>query len=646
MSFLQQIFNSADLSPHGVCLLWQPGLIWLHVVSDALIGLAYYSIPLALTVFVLRRRDLQFGWLFWLFGAFILACGTTHFMSIWTLWHPDYGIEGILKALTALLSIGTAAILWPLLPRGLALPSAASLEKQVLAREAALVQLQDSEDLYRELYNRTPGLLFSTDERGRIMEVSDDLLQLLGYQREEMVGRSAAHFMSPAAAELMRTALWSQFLATGELREIDLQFTRADNTVVETLLSARVQNDADGQFQRVYAVLVDITARRAAEQALAEEIEARNRMREMLHQSQKMEAVGQLTGGVAHDFNNLLTAVNGNLDLLRSRYGNTEAKLLRLVEAAQMAVQRGAKLTKQLLSFSRRQVLRPEIFNLAARFDGLHTLLASTLQGSVRLEIKLDADLWNVMADPTEFDLAIINLCVNARDAMPGGGTLTITGQNMVLPAGSFVRLGITDTGCGMPPEVASRVFEPFFTTKEPGKGTGLGLSQVYGFVTQSNGFVGIESAVGKGTTVLIDLPQAGALPQSVAPQPAVSEAALSGHVLLVEDDDDVANAAMALIEDLGFTVERFAQPAPALARLKEGDKPAGGFDLLFSDIVMPGGMNGLDFAKQVQALFPDLPIILTTGHSQAAAQAGSEFFILPKPYSREQLVAVFANSR
>ena len=645
MSFLHQLFDSADLSPHGVCLLWQPGLVWLHVVADALIGLAYYSIPLALTVFVLRRRDMQFGWLFWLFGAFILACGTTHFMSIWTLWHPDYGVEGLLKAITALLSVGTAAILWPLLPKGLALPSAGSLAKQVLARDTALVQLQESEDRYRELYNRTPGLLFSADERGRFLEISDDLLQLLGYTRADMAGRSAAHFMSHASAALMKTVLWKQFLATGELREVELQFARTRGPLVETLLSARLQKDSDGRFLRIYAVLVDITAHRAAEQALAAEIEARHGMREMLHQSQKMEAVGQLTGGVAHDFNNLLTAINGNLDLLGSRYG-AEPRIKRLVEAAQLAVQRGAKLTKQLLSFSRRQVLRPEIFSLAARFDGLQTLLASTLQGSVALEIRLDADLWNVMADPTEFDLAIINLCVNARDAMPGGGTLYITGRNVVLPTGSFVRLGIADTGCGMPPDIVARVFEPFFTTKEPGKGTGLGLSQVYGFATQSKGYIAIESVEGEGTTVLIDLPQAGALSPAPTPEKTAAPARLSGHVMLVEDDDDVAAAAVALIEDLGFTVERFAQPSAALARLAAAEKPAAGFDLLFSDIVMPGGMNGLDFAKQVQALFPDLPIVLTTGHSQAAAQAGSEFFILPKPYSREQLVAVFANSR
>ena len=645
MSSFAFLFDSSSLQPHGFCLLWQPALLWLHIISDALIGLAYYSIPLALTVFVIRRRDMQFGWLFWLFAAFILACGTTHFMSIWTLWHADYGIEGILKAITAVLSVGTAALLWPLLPQGLALPSAASLGREVAARDVALRDLRTSEERYRELYNQTPGLLFSTNEQGRIMEVSDDWLALFGYQRQEVIGRSAAHFMTKPTASLMIETLWAQFLTSGELREVDLDFVRADGSVVETMLSARVQQDADGHFDRVYAVIADVTARHAAERALASEVEARQHMREMLFQSQKMEAVGQLTGGVAHDFNNLLTAINSNLDLLGTRC-KPEGKVPQLIEAAQQAVQRGSKLTKQLLSFSRRQVLRPEIFSVPGRLDSLETLLTSTLQGSVELQVDLPEGLWNIMVDPNEFDLSIINLCVNARDAMPQGGKLRITGQNIILPTGeaaneeggSFVRLSVSDTGVGIPAAALSRIFEPFFTTKELGKGTGLGLSQVYGFATQSGGQVKVESELGKGTTIMLDLPQAGAVPLAAKPRETVISEQLSGHIMLVEDDDDVASAATGLIEDLGLTVERFAQPASALQRLEQS---AAGFDMIFSDIVMPGGMNGLDFAREVKAKFPALRIVLTTGHSQAAAEAGGEFYILPKPYSREQLVGV-----
>ena len=666
MTFFDQLFNSQTLTPHGVCLLWRPSLLWLHVVSDGLIGLSYYSIPLALASLMLRRRDISFGWMFWMFAAFILACGTTHFMSIWTLWHADYGIEGLIKLVTAVLSVTTAAILWPLIPKMLSLPSPealrlvnAALSHQVVQHEATVETLQQSEERFRHLYNFTPVPLYSVDARSSIVDVSDYWLQLLGYRRDEVLGRPDTGFMPDASAKLMRERIWPAFMKSGAVKEIALQFTRKNGDTLDVLFSSTATYDAQDMFDRSYSVLVDVTARRAAEAALAAEIEEGKRTREMLHQSQKMEAVGQLTGGVAHDFNNLLTAINGNLDLLASRTaslpGGNDERITRLIDSAERAVARGAGLTKQLLSFSRRQVLRPESFSLASRFEGLVNLLTSSLRSDIELTLALAADLWPVIADPSEFELAIINICVNARDAMPGGGRLIIRADNISLAAdnaiegvqkGDFVHLSLTDSGSGIAADMLEKVFEPFFTTKEIGKGTGLGLSQVYGFARQSGGTATVESEPGRGTTVSLYFPRAakaakaGEAPRA-APSHAASSPQLSGTLLLIDDDDDVAGPVTALLEDIGFTVTRVSNPRQAL-ELMERQR----FDYIFSDIVMPGAMSGLDLAREIRRVNPAQQIILATGHSQAAAAAGQEFFILPKPYTREQLIGVFGMLR
>jgi PAS domain S-box-containing protein len=658
LGFFDQLFNSQTLTPHGVCLLWRPTLLWLHVVSDALIGLSYYSIPLALASLVIRRRDISFGWMFWMFAAFILACGTTHFLSIWTLWHPDYGIEGLVKLVTACLSVTTAAILWPLIPKALSLPSPESLRsvnailsRQVIEREQMLGTLRQSEERFRHLYNFTPVPLYSVDARGMIIDVSDYWLQLLGYRREEVMGHPDTAFMPDESAALMRDKIWPAFLKSGSVRDIELQMTKKNGSTIDVLFSSTATYSEQEMFDRSYSVLVDVTARRAAETALAQEIEESQRMREMLHQSQKMEAVGQLTGGIAHDFNNLLTAINGNLDLLATRIKGDE-RVTRLIDAAERAVARGAGLTKQLLSFSRRQVLRPERFALASRFEGLLSLLTSSLRSDIELNLNLPPDLWPITADPNEFDLAIINICVNARDAMPEGGRLTISGENITHGpknpiegglTGDFVRLSICDTGTGIAADMLEKVFEPFFTTKEVGKGTGLGLSQVYGFARQSGGMATVESQPGRGTAVSLYFPRAQKADEGMSAHVTKTAAAarLSGTLLLIDDDDDVADAVSCLLEDIGFTVTRVSSPRQALALMNEQR-----FDYIFSDIVMPGSMSGLDFAREVRRLYPSQQIVLATGHSQAATAAGQEFFILPKPYTREQLIGVFGMLR
>jgi signal transduction histidine kinase len=390
---------ASSFVPHGYCLAWDPPLLRLHVASDLAIALAYYSISICLMAFVLRRRDVIFSWVFWMFAAFILSCGTTHLFHIWTLWQPYYWVEGAFKAMTALVSLITAFVLWPLLPQVRQLPSPAAL-------------------------------------------------------------------------------------------------------------------------RRVNEALVDeVRQKEAALIALQHESEERRNTEALLVQSQKMEAIGQISGGMAHDFNNLLTVIQGNLELLEARLGG-DPTLSRYVQRSLEAARQGGAMTHQLLTFARRQPLQQVVFDVNERLRGKSDLLAQTVGRSVRIEMDLLSGACSVEADPVQLESATLNLLINARDAMPKGGTVTIRTANISLDAeqaaafrdaepGDYVCISISDTGTGISPEILARVFEPFFTTKPVGSGTGLGLSQVYGFVRQSHGFVAIESEIGRGTTVSLHLRRA-----------------------------------------------------------------------------------------------------------------------------------------
>ena len=396
LDLIARILNSENLAPHGICLLWRPELIWMHVISDAVIGVAYFSIPLALAYFVSRRPDVVFSWVFWCFAVFILACDTTHFFSIWTLWNPDYGTEAIIKAATAAASLATAIALWPLLPKALAIPSPRQLQEANLA------------------------------------------------------------------------------------------------------LSQGVRD------------------RDQALRALEAETSQRLKTEEMLRQAQKMEAVGQLTGGVAHDFNNLLTIVVGNLERIARRNPTFDPDTERALQNAMAGAERAAALTQQLLAFARKQPLRPVTLDPNELVENLEALLRRTLGEQIALELDLATGSGSIEVDRNQMENALLNLTVNARDAMPEGGRLTIRTRAVTLheahaPAelcpGPHAVIEVSDTGSGMDAETAERAFEPFFTTKPVGQGTGLGLSQVYGFVRQSNGHAEIRTAPGHGTTVRILIP-------------------------------------------------------------------------------------------------------------------------------------------
>jgi signal transduction histidine kinase/ActR/RegA family two-component response regulator len=455
--------------------------------------------------------------------------------------------------------------------------------------------------------------------------------------------------------ELPAVAAWRQRVVASlrnvSLLERPVQSITLTSTVRAAVRARRRQyeiraflEERERAAQELEALVVARTRElEAVNDALRTQMAERAQVEETLRQAQKIEAIGRLTGGVAHDFNNLLMVLSGGLDMLERHTDPVRQK--RLMDSMRQAAARGAGLTRQLLAFARRQPLQPVAVDLAHQIGGMRELLDRSLRGDVNVALSFADNLWPVEVDPGELELVVLNLAVNARDAMPVGGTIEIRAEN--LPAfddgdlhGDFVRLAVVDTGVGMSPEVKARVFEPFFTTKEIGKGSGLGLAQAYGFAQQSGGSVRIESELGRGTSVMLLLPRSAKVP--AAAQHALIDvrtarpATIAGRVLLVEDDHEVAALVTDMLDQLGYDVIRVASAAAALGALANGRR----VDLVFSDIMMPGGMNGVDLAKEIHVRRGDLPVLLTSGYAEAAKRGASAegVRVLPKPYRLDEL--------
>ena len=509
------LFDSTALTAHGFCLLWQPALIWTYALSDAGIAIAYFSIPVMLAVIARRREDLVFRPLLVMFAAFILLCGTTHWLDILTLWVPAYGAEAVVKAATAIVSIITAIALWRLLPVALTLPSPA-------------------------------------------------------------------------------------------------------------------------QFRETNAALK----------------ESEERIRQM----QKIESVGQLTGGIAHDFNNIIQVLTSGLTLIERRIEQGRiAQVREYIPAMRQAAESASALTNRLLAFSRRQALQPRMLEPDKVLTEMEELIRRTLGPFVDFRIRPRDGRWMVFCDPSQLEGALLNLAINARDAMPNGGQLTITAADRMPSAadvadqpevdpGEYVEFEVRDTGEGMTPEVLARVFEPFFTTKPAGKGTGLGLSQVYGFAQQSGGFVRIESEVGAGTVVRLLLPAR----ESEREQPSLATAAgVSGriealpvecNVVVVEDQENVRNQIVEALAEIGCKVAEAKDGVEGLAVIESGVA----IDLLITDVGLPG-LNGRQLADAARARKPDLPVLLITGFAGKALVDGrlpEGMEILRKPFELDELTS------
>ena len=510
--------------PHGYCFEWRPSVLWLHIVSDGSIALAYFGLSLLLLYFVRRRRDLPFQLLFILFSAFIALCGTTHLFSIWVLWRPNYYAEGFVKALTAIVSLVTLVVSVYVLPH--ALQTALSLE--------ALVA-----------------------KRGKELE------------------------------------------------------------------------DANA--------------------ALRAQIAAREPIESTLRQSQKMEAIGQLTGGIAHDFNNMLQAIGGSMEMAQRRIAQGRAdEAARHTESVRQTVERAAALTNRLLAFARRQPLQPCAVRLDELILSMEEMLHRTL-GSANAEIGFDLRLqdggWPVLCDLNQLENALLNVTINARDAMPHGGSLTISTRQSILNAadlagqqgvepGEYVELVIADTGTGMDEATRLRVFEPFFTTKPTGQGTGLGLSQVYGFARQSGGLVTLDSRLGIGTTIHLYLRHSeNAAADRAAAARELPAATGNARLLLVEDEAIGRRLATEYLREQGYDVLEAEDGSAAMALLHRMP----GLDLLITDVGLPNGINGRQLADIIRGeTSPALPVLFITGYAGATRldelDAGMQ--ILAKPYA------------
>lgn len=452
-----------------------------------------------------------------------------------------------------------------------------------------------------------------------------------------------------------------------DIRAVIEDFSQAE----EQLLDARQTRDREARYLLLLLILAGLAGSSALSVAairyegqlvekLQEEAVRREKAEAALRQAQKMEAVGRLTGGIAHDFNNLLTIILGNLDTIRRRLANmgsdASASLMRPAEDALQGAKSAAKLTHRLLAFSRQQPLEPVPLDLNKAVGGISDLLTRTVGSPITVETVLVAGLWPVLADANQLENALVNLAVNAKDAMPGGGKLTIETANSYLDRsyaaqfedvnpGQYVMLSVTDTGTGIAPDVMERVFEPFFTTKRPGVGTGLGLSMIYGFVKQSGGHIRIYSEVGHGTTVKIYLPRLTqdsavlAAPKGVeADLKPITPSKGSETVLAVEDNEGVLEFACQALEDLGYRVVTASAGPEALRHLKSEQR----IDLLFTDIVMTKEMTGRHLAVLARRLRPGLRVLFTTGYSPNAiarkvrADPGAD--VLTKPYTQRQL--------
>jgi len=524
-----------------------------------------------------------------------------------------------------------------------------TLEQRVEQRSQVITQafteLRASEERFRLLVQGVADYaIFMIDPNGFVTNWNAGAARIKGYTAEEIVGH---HFSQFYTEKDRHDGLPERVLETARRTgkyEAEGWRVRKDGTRFWASVVIDAIHDQTGRLIGFAKITRDLTERRAAE--------------EQLRQAQKMEAIGQLTGGVAHDFNNLLTAIIGNLEILETLLPAGDPGR-RYAEGALRAASRGSRLTEHLLAFSRRQEIRPEIVSLNDLLRENLMLCQKTVGEGIEIALELQDEVWSCQIDPVQCGAAILNLAANARDAMGRSGRLILRTENVTTaggdavdqPAGDYVALAVTDTGSGMSSEVRERAFEPFYTTKEVGKGTGLGLSQVYGFAKQSGGAARIESKIGKGTTVRIYIPRADG-------HPAVSTVSKEGigktppgdaTILVVEDDPDVREMIVGILSDLGYRTLVAANGPEALAILDRDHS----VDLLFTDIVMPAGMSGTELARQASRLRPDLKVLLSSGYTREANRWRSgraEFPFIAKPYRPttlgEKLEEVLAGCR
>jgi two-component system, cell cycle sensor histidine kinase and response regulator CckA len=735
-----------DFVEHGYCLLWEPGLVWLHVISDIITGLAYYSIPVALFYFIYKRRDTPFQRVFILFGAFIFSCGTTHFFSAYTIFVPAYWPEGIVKAITAAVSAVAVLMFIPLIPKAIALPSLTKaleeikllnkiLENQVeeltikdsamvsspnaigfsdlgghatyvnkaflklwgydsdekilgksvrefwqSAEEVATVAdalrsrgnwtgeqeakrrdgsifmaevissmvldrsgkpigfmgifiditdrklaeeslkrseeaLRQSEERFRRLYERAPIPYQSLDESGFIIEVNDTWLDKMGYSRDEVIGEHFSDFMTSESRELQKKKL-PCFMDTGEIRDTEFEMVKKDGSHIIASFDGKIGYDDKGNFQQTHCVFHDITERRKSE-------EEKRRLEEQLRQAQKMEAVGQLAGGIAHDFNNVLSAIMGYGYLLKRKISQ-DSPMRDDIEQILESADRAAEVTRNLLAFSRKQIMNIQPVDINDIIRKVGKMLSRIIGEDIEIITKCATDQMICVADAGQIEQVLINLATNARDAMPKGGTLTINAETAYLDeafigshgygkTGTYVLLTVSDTGIGISQEEIDKIFEPFFTTKEVGKGTGLGLAMVYGIIKQHDGYITVDSDPEKGTTFRIYLPQAALTKEAAVQQPKETTLLMGSETILVaEDDDKLRKLSEVVLTGNGYKVILAGDGEEAIRKFVDNKDQ---IQLAIVDMIMPK-KGGKEVFDEIIRIKPDVKVLFSSGYT------------------------------
>jgi PAS domain S-box-containing protein len=518
----------------------------------------------------------------------------------------------------------------------------AKITRDVSDRKAAEDALRKSEQEFRLLVQGvTDYAIYMLDPDGRITNWNAGAQRIKGYVEAEVLGTHFSRFYTPEDrdAGVPQRAL-STALAEGRYEQEGWRVRKDGSRFLAHVVIDALHDEA-GRFVGFAKITRDVTE-------LREGAEALRRTEKALLQAQKMETIGKLTGGVAHDFNNLLQVIAGNLQLLaREVTGNERAE--RRVQNAMAGVRRGAKLAGHLLAFGRRQTLEPKVVNLGRFVQSMDDMLQRALGEAVQVQVVVADPLWNTSVDLSQVENAVLNLAINARDAMEGVGKLTVELGNAVLDdayarshaevnAGEYVMLAVSDTGAGMTAEVMAQAFDPFYTTKPEGKGTGLGLSMVYGFIKQSGGHVKIYSEIGHGTTVKLYLPRSKDAEQVIAPADTRPLVGGTETILVAEDDEQVRAIVVETLKELGYQVLMASDAEEALAVVKSGIK----IDLLFTDVVMPGALQSTELARKARERMPHLAVLFTSGYSEGALapegrlEAGVE--LLSKPYSRDAL--------
>jgi PAS domain S-box-containing protein len=528
--------------------------------------------------------------------------------------------------------------------------------EQHLSKQAVL----DSEERFRSLAHSMPNQVWTARPDGTLDWCNDQTIAYCGLDPHTVLADDWLRVVDPTDVTAVAAA-WQRSVTSAEPYNVEFRLRRHDGQMRWHLARALPFRDAAGAVQRWVGTNTDIDDQKAGAALLADLSETLSRrvderteqlvqMQETLRQSQKMEAIGNLAGGFAHDFNNLLQVISGNLQLLARQVHGQEAAASR-VSRAMAGVTRGARLASQLLAFARRQPLAPEVLDVGRLIRAMDDILRGSIGEAVEIETVVAVDLWNTLADAGNVETALLNLVINARDAMDGHGRLTITVANESVDetqaathpdakAGDYVTIAVTDTGSGMTPDVASRAFEPFFTTKPEGHGTGLGLSMIYGFVMQSGGHLRVTTEPQRGTTIRLYLPRSTEIEPEATAGAEAAPAHGSGTVLVVEDDEAVRDTTVALLEELGYRVVHAADADSALAIVESGIP----IDLLFTDVVMPGRLKSAELARRATARLPRLAVLFTSGYSADAIVQGGRVetgvHLLGKPYTREGLAA------